>query len=65
MGILIEYGILELFGNNGNTVCVIKYFINYVGKVKDIKCEEESEGIFHSGFRTDNESFNESEMNTF
>ena len=49
----------------GNTVCVIKYFINYVEKVKDIKYEEESEGIFHSGFRTDNESFNESEINTF
>ena len=34
-------------------------------KVKDVKCEEESEDVFHLGFRTDNESINENEMNTF
>ena len=34
----------------------------YVEKVKDVECEEESEYIFHSGFRTSNESIDESEM---
>ena len=33
-------------------------------KVKDVKCEEESEDVFRLGFRTDNESINENEMNT-
>ena len=28
-------------------------------------CEEESKDVTHSGFRTDNESINESEMSTF
>ena len=32
----------------------------YVEKVKDVNCEEESKDIIHSGFRTDNESINES-----
>ena len=36
-------------------------FTNYVEKVKDVECEEESKDVSHSGFRTDNES----EMNTF
>ena len=38
-----------------------KCFINYVEQVKDIKYEQESEDVSHSGFRTDNES----EMSTF
>ena len=42
-----------------------KYFTNYVEKVKDVECEEESKDVFHSGFRTDNESSNESEIGTF
>ena len=33
--------------------------------VVHVECEEESENAFHLGFRTDNESINESEMNTF
>ena len=40
-------------------------FTNYVEKVKDAEYEEESEDIAHLGFRTDNESTNESEMSTF
>ena len=36
-------------------------FTNYVEKVKDVECKEESEDISYSVFRTDNES----EMNTF
>ena len=46
-------------------MCHCKYFTNYVEKVKDIECEEESENVSHSGFRIDNESINESEMSTF
>ena len=48
-------------------VCIYnrKCFTNYVEKVKDIECEEESEDVSHSWFRTDNESINVSEMNTF
>ena len=42
-----------------------KCFTNYVEKIRDIECEEESKGISHSGFRTDNESINESEMSNF
>ena len=38
---------------------------NYVEKVKDVECEEESKAVFHSGFKTDNESINKSEMGTF
>ena len=30
-----------------------------------VECEEESRDISHSGFRTDNESINESEMSAF
>ena len=40
-------------------------FTNYVEKVKDIECEEESVNVSHSGFRIDNKSINESEMSTF
>ena len=43
----------------------IEKISNYLEKVKDIECEEESEDVSHSGFRTDNESINESEMSTF
>ena len=39
-----------------------KYFANYVQKVKDIKCEEESKDVFHSGFRTDIRDINKSKM---
>ena len=70
--ILIEYGILELFGEGiiENKVCsyIINYFslythiINYVEKVKDIEYAEESEDVPNSGFRIDNGSINESEM---
>ena len=42
-----------------------KIFTNYVEKVKDAECEEESEDVSHSVFRADNESINESEMSTF
>ena len=41
---------------------------NHEEKVKGIECEEceeESEDVSHSGFRTDNENINESEMSTF
>ena len=37
----------------------------YVEKVKDIECEKESENVSDLGFRTDNESINESEISTF
>ena len=40
------------------------YFTNYVEKVKDVECEVESKDVSHLGFRTDNESINESEMST-
>ena len=40
-------------------------FANYVEKVKDAEYEEESKNISHLGFRTDNESINESEMSNF
>ena len=33
--------------------------------VVHVECEEESKNASHSGFRTDNESINESEMSTF
>ena len=33
-------------------------------KGEDVECEEESEDVFHSRFRVDNESINESEMST-
>ena len=36
----------------------------HVEKVKDVECKEESKDVSHSGFKTDNESINESEMNT-
>ena len=39
--------------------------LNHEEKVKGIECEEESEDVSHSGFRTDNERINESEMSTF
>ena len=42
-----------------------KYFKAYVEKVKDVKCEEESKDVSHSGFMTDDESINESKMSTF
>ena len=42
-----------------------KHFKNYVEMVKVIEYEEESKGVSHSGFRTDNKSINESEMSTF
>ena len=40
---------------------------NHIDKVKDVhvECEEESEDVSHSGFRTYNESIDESEMSTF
>ena len=38
---------------------------NYVEKIKDTEYDKESEHVIHSGFRTDNESINESEMSTF
>ena len=44
---------------------IMKNFTNYVEKVKVIECEEGSEVISNSEFRTDNESINESEMSTF
>ena len=36
----------------------------YVEKMKDLEWLEECEDISHLGYRTDNESINESEMNT-
>ena len=44
-----------------------KCFTNYVEEVNNVhvECEEESEDASYSGFRTDNESINESEMSTF
>ena len=70
LGILIEYGILELFGNNGEQLRILcirteKYFTNYVEKVKNVECEEESKDVFHSGFIIDNESINESKISNF
>ena len=38
------------------------YFTNYVEKVKDV--ESEGKDVSHSGFKTNNESINESEMST-
>ena len=46
-------------------MCLAIYFTNYVEKVKNVEYEEESEHVTYSGFRTDNESINESEMSTF
>ena len=48
---------------SGNNEGIIKNTI-YVEKVKDVESEEESEEVSHLGFRTDNESINESEMST-
>ena len=52
-----------------NNVCVYneECFTNYLEKVKDAEYEHRgrSEDVSHSGFRTDNESINESEMSTF
>ena len=39
-----------------------KCFTNYVEKVRDIECKEESKGVFNYRFRTDNKSTNGSEM---
>ena len=39
--------------------------VNDAERVKDVEYEEEGEDIFHSGFRTDNEGINESDMRTF
>ena len=49
------------------TMCVYneRCFTNYVDKVKDVECEEESNDVSHSGFRTDNEIINESEIDYF
>ena len=46
-------------------VCNEKCFTNYVEKVKDVECEEESEDFSHSESRTDHESINESEDEYF
>ena len=40
----------------------MKNISQIIAKVKEIECEEESKDVSHSGFRTDNESINESEM---
>ena len=42
-----------------------KCLTNYIEKIRGIECQEESKGVSHSGFRTDNERINESEMSTF
>ena len=38
---------------------------DYVDKIRDAEYDKESEHVIHSGFRTDNESINESKMSTF
>ena len=60
LGILIEYGIVEIIENNMSSYIMVE-------KVKDVVNEEESEDVYHSGSRIYNGikvAINESQMNT-